>query len=187
MTRIPRIVGIAALVVLAIVAVVRNVIFFGGYGDDRARHTVVSHGSPIKMVTSTTTSGIPATGNADDSAAAVPPEQRLMALLRKSPLVKAVPAVTRDPFHLPPSPPARPVDSITARSISKEPELRVLLTSDRRQVAMIDEHIVVPGDRLGDRKVAEITVDGLCLVGQDGETDVELPSLPADLGDDDLP
>ena len=66
------------------------------------------------------------------------------------------------------------------------PELRIVLISGQRQVAMVDSEIVTRGDVIAGSCVTQITADGLRLTGRDGEGQIELSPLPADLANDDL-
>lgn len=184
MSGISRPVVIAALVALAAAAVVRNVIFFGGYGSDRVRPASSTDGSLAAVVVPKVGSGVAIQGGAGGPPSATPPERRLAALLRSAPVVPADAASARDPFHLPPPPPPARPQEIATPPKPGTPELRILLTSEKRQVAMVDGHIVAPGDRVRGRRVAEITAEGLRLVGRGGETRIELPLLPTDLADD---
>jgi len=184
MRAISRPAWIALLLVMAALAVARNLLFFTDHGASRGTVAGATIEGPAPA---------PNAAAAPDSVVTPVPADasrpaRRIAAWRMPAAFPGDLTTVRDPFHLPPPPASSPVYGMPSRQpAAVGPELRILLTSGQRQVAMVDSQIVAPGDVVGGRRVAAITADGLRLTGCDGETRIELPPITTDQAGDDLP
>jgi len=150
---------VGVLLVLAGVAVVRNVLFFTGDDTPRAAEEVASFDpAPLPATVAPTQP----TG---------PPEARMRAwLARRAAHRRSAP---RDPFHL-----ARRHG--TAESASPGSHLQGVLMARGRVTALVDGTVVAVGERIGDGQVAEITPTGVRLTTPRGDRWLEFQPWGAD-------
>jgi len=164
----PVVVGV--LLVLAGLAVVRNILFFRGNSPSTAVATALEDefpkgtpATPSGVVTAGTGSAAPTA--ATGPTAAAPIEVRMATWLTPAPGTSPVQpaAVDRDPFHFPPR------RHSVRQSARVAHRVQAVLTGPERTVALVDGLPVAPGERIGGLTVAAITPDGVSLVTRQGE------------------
>jgi len=150
---------VGVLLVLAGVAVVRNVLFFFGDDTPPAAEEVASRDLGTEVDPPV----------APDPRPVGPPEAQLHAwrLRGNGP----VGAVVRDPFH-----------RVQRRGLAPaKPRLQGVLTAAGRTTALVDNTPVAVGERLGDGEVAEISPNGVRLATPGGELWLEFQPWAADV------
>jgi len=152
----PVVVG--GLLVLAGVAVTRNVLFFFGDDGPQAAEVVASVAfAPPQAVVQAPPVG--------------PPEARMRAwLARHAPHRRSPP---RDPFHL-------TLRHGAVVSTSRGSRLQGVLTGADRVTALVDGTVVAVGERVGDGRVAEIAPTGVRLATPHGDRWLEFQPWRAD-------